>query len=131
MIGPIYKNFFTDNSLHKNYFRDEDLFLLIKCLILFTLLYSGLKQCAQILGYNEGKVLELFKKTLPTRYYFLLFGTQNLRKAVESSKRVMTKEKLDSKLAGKSSNLYMSLKTYPSTKKKVVKFDEYTLLYPK
>ena len=52
------------------------------------------------LGYNEEQVLELFKNTLPSRYFYLLFDIQNLREAVESAKRVMTKEKLNNKLAG-------------------------------
>ena len=51
-----------------------------------------------MLGYNKGQVLGLFKNTLPTRYYYLLFSIQNLREAVESAKKVMTKEKLDNKL---------------------------------
>ena len=77
-----------------------------------------LKQCAQMLGYNEGKVLELLKNTLPIRYYILLFGIQNPREAVESAKIVMTKEKFDNKLAGQSSTQYMSLTTHPSTENK-------------
>ena len=45
-----------------------------------------LKQCAQMLGYNEGQVLEMFRNTLPTRYYYLLLVIKDLRKAVESAK---------------------------------------------
>ena len=41
----------------------------------------------------------------------------------------MTKEKFDNKLAGHNSTPFMSLKTHPSTKNKIVKFDEYKLLY--
>ena len=51
-----------------------------------------LKQCAQMLGYTKGQVLELFKSTLHTWYYYLLFSIQNPREAVESAKKVMTKE---------------------------------------
>ena len=36
------------------------------------------KICAQMIGYNEGQVLELFKSTLHTRYYYLWLGIQNL-----------------------------------------------------
>ena len=75
-----------------------------------------------MLVHNKGHMLELFKNTLPTRYYYLLFGIQNLREVVESDKRVITK-KLDNKLAGQSSTPYMSLKTHPSTKNNIVKAD--------
>ena len=77
-----------------------------------------------MLGYNKGQVLELFKNSLPTRYSYLLFVIQNLREAVKSVKTVLIKEKLDNKLAGQSSNPYMSLKTHPSAKNKIVRFDE-------
>ena len=85
-----------------------------------------LKQCAQMLGYNEGQVLELFKNILPNKYYYLFFGIQNPREAVKSAKWVMTKENVYNKLACLSSISYMSLKTHPSTENKIVKFDEYS-----
>ena len=47
-----------------------------------------LKQCAQILGYNERKAVELFMNTLPTRHYYLLFGIQNLGETAESNKEL-------------------------------------------
>ena len=81
-----------------------------------------------MLGYNKDKVLELFKNALPTRCYYLPFDIQNLRKAVESTKCVMTKEKLDKQLAGECSTLCMSHKTGSSEKHTSVKFDEYKLL---
>ena len=71
----------------------------------------------------------MFKNTLPTRYYYLLFGIQNFREALESVKQVMTKEKMDNKLAGQSSTPCMPFKIYPSTENKIVKFDECKLLY--
>ena len=52
-----------------------------------------------MLNYNKGQVLELFK--------ILLFGIQNLRAALESAKQIMTKEKLDNKLAGQISIPYI------------------------
>ena len=82
-----------------------------------------------MLGYEEEQVLELFKNTLPTRYYYLLFGIQNLREAEESDKWVNTKERLDYKLAGQSSTPYMSLKTHPSATNKRVMFDQHNLLH--
>ena len=58
-----------------------------------------LKQCVRMLGYNECQISEHFKNTIPRIYYYLLFGIQNLREAVESAKHVMTKDKLDKQLA--------------------------------
>ena len=87
-----------------------------------------LKQCAQMLKLNEGQVLELFKYTLPTIYYYLLCCIQNLREAVESAKCVVTKGNLDKQLVGQRSTPYMSLKIHSSEKQKSVKFDEYKLL---
>ena len=59
-----------------------------------------LKQCVQMLRYNKGQVLTTFQKnTLTARYYYLLFGIQNLRDAVENDQCVMTKDKLDKQLA--------------------------------
>ena len=56
----------------------------------------------------------------------------NHREAVEGAKRVMTKEILHNKVAGQNSRTpYMSLKTHPSTKNKIVKFAEYRLLHNK
>ena len=70
----------------------------------------------------------LCKNIFPTRYYCLLFCIQNLTDVDKSSKCVMTKEKLDKQLAGQSSIPYMSIKTHPSTKNNIVKFDEYKLM---
>ena len=53
----------------------------------------------------------MLKNTLPTRYYYLLFGIQNIIMAGESDKPVITIEKLDKQLAGQSSTPHMSLKT--------------------
>ena len=74
-------------------------------------------------------MLELLKNTLATRHYYLLFGIQIFRDAVEMVKRVMTKEKLNNKLAGQSFTPHMSFKTHPTAKNKIVKFDEYTNYY--
>ena len=77
-----------------------------------------------VLGYNDGQILDLFKKTLPTRYYYLLFSIQNLKEAIESAKHVMTQEKMDKQVADQNSNPYISLKTHLSEKHKSVKFDK-------
>ena len=48
-----------------------------------------------LLGYGEPQVWEVFKNTLPTKLYWILFPIEDLRQAVETVKRILTKEKLD------------------------------------
>ena len=57
-------------------------------------------QVATLLGYGEPQVLEVFKNMLPTKLYWILFPIEDLRQAVETVKRILTKEKLDKQLAG-------------------------------
>ena len=57
-------------------------------------------QVATLLGYGEPQVLEVFKNTLPTKLYWILFPIEDLRQAVETAKRILTKEKLDKQLTG-------------------------------
>ena len=54
-----------------------------------------IRQVAIPLGYSEQLVLEIFKNTLPTRLYWVLFPIEDLRQAVETTKRTLTKEKID------------------------------------
>ena len=54
-----------------------------------------IRQVAALLGYGEPQILEVFKNTLPTKLYWILFHIEDLRQAVESAKRILTKEKLD------------------------------------
>ena len=61
---------------------------------------SKIKQVAALLNYGEPQILELFKNTLPSKLYWILFPINNLRDAVEDMKRVLTKEKLDKHLSG-------------------------------
>ena len=56
-----------------------------------------------LLGYGEPQVLGLFKNTLPTKLYWILFPIEDLRQAVETAKRILTKEKLDKQLNGQTS----------------------------
>ena len=60
---------------------------------------------------EEPQILEVFKNTLPTKLYWVLFPIDNLRQAVETVKRILTKEKIDRQLAGQSSSTqFMSVK---------------------
>ena len=47
--------------------------------------------------------MEVFKNTLPTKLYWILFPIEDLRQAVETVKRILTKEKLDKQLTGQTS----------------------------
>ena len=62
-----------------------------------------IRQVATLLGYEEPQILEVFKNTLPTKLYWILFPIEDLRQAVETAKRILTKEKLDKQLMGQTS----------------------------
>ena len=56
---------------------------------------NRIRQVAAMLGYGEPKILEVFKNTVPSKSYWILFPINDLRVAVETAKRVSTKEKID------------------------------------
>ena len=56
---------------------------------------TRIRQVAALLGYGEPHVLEVFKNMLPTKLYWILFPIEDLRQAVDTAKRILTKEKLD------------------------------------
>ena len=62
-----------------------------------------IRQAATLLGYVEPQTLEVFKNTLPTKLYWILFPIEDLRQTVETAKRILTKEKSDKQLTGQSS----------------------------
>ena len=47
-----------------------------------------IRQVATLLGYGEPQVLEVFKNTLPTKLYWILFPIEDLRPAVGTAKRI-------------------------------------------
>ena len=57
-----------------------------------------IRQVAALLVYGEPQILEVFKNTLPTKLYWILFPIEDLRQAVEMAKRILTKEKIDGQL---------------------------------
>ena len=64
-----------------------------------------------LLGYQEPQILEVFKNTLPTKLYWVLFPIMDLRQVVERAKRILTKEKIDRQLAGQTSSAsFMSVR---------------------
>ena len=62
------------------------------------------RQVVTLLGYQEPQILEVFKNTLPTKLYWVLFPIMDLRQVVETAKRVLKKEKIDRQLAGQTSS---------------------------
>ena len=80
-----------------------------------------IRQVATLLGYQEPQVLEVFKNTLPTKLYWVLFPIADLRSAVETAKRILTKEKIDKQLVGQTSSTpFMSVR---DDQNKKVKFN--------
>ena len=65
---------------------------------------NRIRQVVTLLGYQEPQVLEVFKNTLHTKLYWVLFPTMDLRQAVETAKRILMKEKIDRQLAGQTSS---------------------------
>ena len=71
---------------------------------------NRIRQVANLLGYQEPQILEVFKNTLPTKLYWVLFPIKDLRQAVETAKRIVMKEKIDRQLAGQTSSTpFMSI----------------------
>ena len=65
---------------------------------------THIRQVAALLGYGEPQSLEVFRHTLPTKLYWILFPIEELRQVVETAKRILTKEKLDRQLTRPSSS---------------------------
>ena len=61
------------------------------------------KQVAALLDYGEPQVLELFKNTLSSILYYLLYLIDNLNAMIETAKRMLTKEKIDKQKTSQSS----------------------------
>ena len=62
-----------------------------------------IRQVATLLGIQEPQILVAFKNTLLTKLYWVLFPIIDLRQAVETAKRILTKEMIDKYLAGQTS----------------------------
>ena len=69
-----------------------------------------IRKVATLLGYGEPPILEVFKNTLPTKLYWILFPIEDLRQVVDTSK-ILTKEVLDKQLTGQTStNRFMNVR---------------------
>ena len=81
-----------------------------------------IKQVPSLLNYGEPEILELFKNTLPSKLYWILFPINNIREAVDTAKRVLNKEKLDKQLTGQPSNIspFMKMRDNANSGQKVL-----------
>ena len=52
---------------------------------------TQIRWVATLLGYGEPQILEVFKNTLFTKLYWILFPIEDLRQVVEMAKRILTK----------------------------------------
>ena len=50
-----------------------------------------IRQVATLLGYGEPQILEVFKNTLSTKLYWVLFPIENLRQATDTAKKYLPK----------------------------------------
>ena len=64
---------------------------------------NRITQVAALLGYGEPQILEVFKNTVPSSLYWVLYPINELRVAVDTTKRVLTKERIDKQRTGQSS----------------------------
>ena len=72
---------------------------------------TWIRQVATFLGYGESQILEVFKNTLPTKLYWILFPIEDQKQAVETAKRILTKEKVDKQLTEQTSTSpFMSIR---------------------
>ena len=58
---------------------------------------------------ENPKILELFKNTLPSRLYYMLYQINNLRVVVETAKRLLTKEQMDKKAGQATTSPFMQV----------------------
>ena len=54
---------------------------------------THIRQVAALLGHGEPQILNVFKNTLPSKLYWILFPIKDLRPTVETAKKILTKEK--------------------------------------
>ena len=78
---------------------------------------TQIRQVATLLGYGEPQILEVFRNTLPTKLCWILSIIEDLGQAVETARRILTKEKLNKQLTGQASaSPFMSIREEVSRK---------------
>ena len=68
------------------------------------------KQVAALLNYGDPQILELFKNTLLSRLYYMLYQIDYLRMVVETTKRLLTKEQRDKNSGQATTSPFMQTK---------------------
>ena len=63
---------------------------------------THIRQVAALFGYGEPQILEVFKNTLPTKLFWILYPINDLTQVVDTAKRILMKEKVDRQLFGQS-----------------------------
>ena len=63
-----------------------------------------IKQVATLLNYGEPQILELFKNTLPSRLYYMVYNINNLSEAVQTAKCMLMKEQIDGCKSGQATS---------------------------
>ena len=89
---------------------------------------NRIKQVAVLLNYGEPQILELFKNTLPSRLYWILFPTEDLRVAIDATKGVLMKK--DRQLSGQFSTTtpFMKVGDVHNYNRKTVSFNTQDLV---
>ena len=82
------------------------------------------KQVAALLNYGEPQISELFKNTLPSKLYYMLYQINDLRVAVETAKRLLTKEQMDKKSGQATTSSFMQTSESNSKNKNKAKKNE-------
>ena len=80
-------------------------------------------QVAALLNYGEPETLELFKNTLPSRLYYMVYNIDNLREAGETAKGMLPKEQIDGHKSGQSASSPFMKVNQQNPKKKGVTFN--------
>ena len=85
---------------------------------------------AALLNYGRPLILELFKNTLPSRLYWVLFPIEDLRVAEDAVKRVLTKEMIDRQFSGQSGTTtpFMKVEDGHNSNRKAVSFNTQNLI---
>ena len=92
---------------------------------------NRIKQVAVLLNYDKPQMLELFKKSLPSRLYWVLLSINNLREGADVTKRVLTKEKIDRQLSCQSGTTtpFMKVGDVHHSNRKTVSFNTEDLIW--
>ena len=62
------------------------------------------RQVATLLSYGEPQILELFKNTLRSRLYYMVYNINNLREAVDTAKHMLIEEQIDGHKSGQAAS---------------------------